>query len=147
MWETINVAIYAMVVIIAILLIGLVLIQPSKSGGGLGSAFGGAGESVFGAQAMSHLSKLTIVLMSVFFVLTLTLAIISGHKLNGKLSEKSLMSENAEPEVKSAVPAESEKTEAEAADMLKKATEGKASSVPVKTAEPVKAPAVPAPAK
>lgn len=147
MWETINIAIYAMVVIIAILLIGLVLIQPSKSGGGLGSAFGGAGESVFGAQAMSHLSKLTIVLMSVFFVLTLALAIISGHKLNSKLSEKSLMSETAEAEVKPAVPAESKKAEAEAADMLKKAAEVKTPAVPAKASEPVKAPAVPAPVK
>lgn len=70
---------YAIVVIIAFLLIGLVLLQPSK-GGGFGSAFGGVGEGVFGAQAMGHLSKLTIVLMSLFFVLTLALAVLSGHK-------------------------------------------------------------------
>ena len=69
---------YAAVVVIAILLIGLVLLQPSK-GGGLGSAFGGVGEGVFGAQALSQLSKLTIILMAVFFAVTLTLAVISGH--------------------------------------------------------------------
>jgi preprotein translocase subunit SecG len=74
---------YAIVVLIAFLLIGLVLIQPSK-GGGFGAAFGGVGEGVFGAQTLSHLSKLTIVLMSVFFALTLVLAVLSGHRQKAK---------------------------------------------------------------
>jgi len=74
---------YAIVVVIALLLIGLVLLQPSK-GGGFGAAFGGVGEGVFGAQALSHLSKLTIILMSIFFALTLVLAVISGHKQKAK---------------------------------------------------------------
>lgn len=74
-----SVILYTVAVIIAILLICLVLVQPSK-GGGLGSAFGGAGETVFGAQTMSHLSKLTVVLITIFFVVTLALAAISGHK-------------------------------------------------------------------
>ena len=58
MFEVISTFLYVAVVLIAVLLIGLVLVQPSK-GGGLGSAFGGIGESVFGAQAMSQLSKVT----------------------------------------------------------------------------------------
>ena len=74
-----SVILYTVAVIIAILLICLVLVQPSK-GGGLGSAFGGAGETVFGAQTMNHLSKLTVVLITIFFVVTLALAAISGHK-------------------------------------------------------------------
>ena len=68
-----------LVVILAVLLIALILVQPSKSGGGFGSAFGGLGESVFGAQAMSHLSKLTVWCISIFFVLTLASAIVAGH--------------------------------------------------------------------
>ena len=36
---------YALVVVVSLLLIGLILIQPSKSGG-MGAAFGGIGESV-----------------------------------------------------------------------------------------------------
>lgn len=63
----------------ALLLIGLILIQQSK-GGGFGSAFGGAGEAVFGAQMGTHLTKLTVVFTTVFFVLTLVLAIIIGHR-------------------------------------------------------------------
>jgi len=62
-----------------VLLIALILVQPSKSGGGFGSAFGGLGESVFGAQAMSHLSKLTVWCISIFFILTLASAIVAGH--------------------------------------------------------------------
>lgn len=74
-----SVILYTIAVLIAILLICLVLVQPSK-GGGLGTAFGGVGESVFGAQTMSHLSKLTVILITVFFVVTLLLAAVAGHK-------------------------------------------------------------------
>ena len=79
MLTVISAIIYASVVLIAVLLIVLVLVQPSK-GGGFGSAFGGVGESVFGAQAMGQLSKLTIYLLALFFILTLTLAVLTGHK-------------------------------------------------------------------
>ena len=79
MLTVVSAIIYAAVVLIAVLLIVLVLVQPSK-GGGFGSAFGGVGESVFGAQAMGQLSKLTIVLLTLFFVLTLALAVLTGHK-------------------------------------------------------------------
>lgn len=76
--SVLNVIIYALIVIIAIILVVLILIQPSKSGG-LGSAFGGAGENVFGAHAMDHASKLTVWLIAIFFVLTLALTVISAH--------------------------------------------------------------------
>ena len=55
----ITVILYALVVLAGLLLTGLILIQPSK-GGGMGSAFGGVGESVFGGQAGSHLTKATV---------------------------------------------------------------------------------------
>ena len=90
-----------LVVILAVLLIALILVQPSKSGGGFGSAFGGLGESVFGAQAMSHLSKLTVWCISIFFVLTLTSAIIAGHMKSADTSvveESSLVMGAAEAE-------------------------------------------------
>ena len=77
--STLATILNTLVVILAILLIALILVQPSKSGGGFGSAFGGLGESVFGAQAMSHLSKLTVWCISIFFVLTLASAIVAGH--------------------------------------------------------------------
>ena len=88
MFEVISTFLYVAVVLIAVLLIGLVLVQPSK-GGGLGSAFGGIGESVFGAQAMSQLSKVTVVLLSLFFVLTLILAVMTGHRSKAAVSAES----------------------------------------------------------
>ena len=69
---------YALVVVISLLLIGIVLIQPAKSGG-MGAAFGGIGESVFGAKAGSHLTKATVVMTTLFFVLTLVLATLIGR--------------------------------------------------------------------
>ncbi len=74
----VTVMLYALVVVVALLLIGLILIQPSKSGG-LGATFGGVGESVFGGQAGSHLTKATVILTAVFFIFTLLLATLIGH--------------------------------------------------------------------
>jgi preprotein translocase subunit SecG len=69
---------YALVVVVALLLIGLILIQPAKSGG-MGAAFGGVGESVFGGKAGSHLTKATVWMTALFFVLCLALAVLIGH--------------------------------------------------------------------
>jgi|GEM_PF-684794 len=90
MFEVISTILYVAVVLIALLLICLVLVQPSK-GGGFGSAFGGIGESVFGAQAMSQLSKVTVVLLTLFFILTLILAVMTGHRSKSASTEGSLL--------------------------------------------------------
>ena len=62
----VTVFLYVLVVIAAVLLIGLILLQPAKSGG-MGAAFGGVGESVFGGKAGSHLTKATVYLTAIFF--------------------------------------------------------------------------------
>ena len=109
MFEVISTFLYVAVVLIAVLLIGLVLVQPSK-GGGLGSAFGGIGESVFGAQAMSQLSKVTVVLLSLFFVLTLILAVMTGHRSKAAVSaESSLL---LKQEAKAGAPAKADAAKA-----------------------------------
>ena len=69
---------YSLVVVISLLLIGIILIQPAKSGG-MGAAFGGVGESVFGGKAGSHLTKATVWMTALFFVLCLALAALIGH--------------------------------------------------------------------
>lgn len=81
------VVLYVLVVVSALLLIGLILIQPSK-GGGMGAAFGGVGETVLGAHAGSHLTKATVVLTTIFFVTALALATLIGHggRDNGALA-------------------------------------------------------------
>ncbi|MBO7328128.1 MAG: preprotein translocase subunit SecG [Lentisphaeria bacterium] len=77
-----TVFLYVMLFIVALLLIALIMIQPSKSGG-MGAAFGGIGESVFGGKAGSHLTKSTVVLVTVFFVIALLLAAVIGHRGSG----------------------------------------------------------------
>ena len=63
-------------VICSVLLIGLILMQRSKSEG-LGTAFGGGmGESLFGSRAGNVLSKMTVILGIVFLVNTLVLGIL-----------------------------------------------------------------------
>ncbi len=62
-------------VILALLIIGVVVAQKSKTQG-MGAGFGGGAEDLFGSRARGMdalLSKLTIVLSIVFAVLTLIL--------------------------------------------------------------------------
>lgn len=72
-----TVTCYALIVVVALLLIGLIMIQPSKSGG-MGAAFGGIGEA-FGGKAGSHLTKTTVILTAIFFIIALALAAFIGH--------------------------------------------------------------------
>ena len=78
-----EVSLYAVIFIVALLLIVLILIQPSKSGG-MGAAFGGIGESVFGGKAGSHLTKTTVIMTTIFFIVALGLAAVIGHKGGSK---------------------------------------------------------------
>lgn len=139
MLTVISAIIYAAVVLIAVLLIVLVLVQPSK-GGGFGSAFGGVGESVFGAQAMGQLSKLTIVLLALFFVLTLALAVLTGHKA----ASKSLISKETSVAEAPAVPGKDAAASAEQAGETAAASAKQAAAAPVKTPEKKAEPALPA---
>lgn len=68
-------------ILIAILIIALVLVQQSKKSGGLGTTFGGgSSDTLFGAHASTHLSRLTVIFATLFVVITLTLAILAGHR-------------------------------------------------------------------
>ncbi|MGQ0652934.1 MAG: preprotein translocase subunit SecG [Betaproteobacteria bacterium] len=77
MWT--NVLIVAHVVV-ALVIIGLVLLQHGK-GADMGSGFGGgASSSLFGATGSANfLSRTTAVLAAIFFALSLALAYISTH--------------------------------------------------------------------
>jgi len=67
-------------VLCCLMLIGLILLQKSKSEG-LGMAFGAsAGESLFGARAGNVLSKATVVLGIVFMASTLILGALFAQK-------------------------------------------------------------------
>ena len=106
-----TVFLYVMIFIVALLLIALILIQPSKSGG-MGAAFGGVGESVFGGKAGSHLTKATVYLTAIFFIIALLLAALIGHGVRisgtGESQVDSFLTEKAAPakaEAKKAAPA------------------------------------------
>ena len=67
-------------VLCCLMLIGLILLQKSKSEG-LGMAFGAsAGESLFGARAGNVLSKATVILGIVFMASTLVLGALFAQK-------------------------------------------------------------------
>ncbi len=76
---------YQVIIVIHVLLglsiVGLILMQQSK-GADAGSAFGtGSAGSVFGAQgAASFLSRTTAIMAALFFMTSLGLAVINGHK-------------------------------------------------------------------
>ncbi len=119
----VSAILYTVAVLIAILLVALVLVQPSK-GGGFGSAFGGVGEGVFGAQTMGYLSRLTVVLITVFFVVTLALAAVSGHrqKVSAAATSSAALSvveTKAAPAVAEKAPAATEKIEKNAPEAKK----------------------------
>ncbi len=69
-------------ILVSILLTLVILVQPSKSGGGLGGALGGGGmsEQLFGARTGNVLTKATIVLASVFLLNTIGLAVIYSRQ-------------------------------------------------------------------
>lgn len=96
---TLTVFLYVLIVVVSLLLMGLILIQPSKSGG-MGAAFGGIGESVFGGKAGSHLTKATVIMTTIFFIIALGLAALIGHGVRLDSSENGVMNElekNAHP--------------------------------------------------
>ena len=110
--EVLMTILYALVIVVALLLAALILIQPSKSGG-FGAVFGGVGESVFGARAGSHLTKATVVLTVIFFVLALTLAALLLAALIGhNRSSKSLVDAVADEEPAVTAPAKVDAREA-----------------------------------
>lgn len=68
-------------ILVSILLTLVILIQPSKGGGGLGGALGGGmGEQLFGARTGNVLTKATIVLATVFLLNTLGLAFLYSRQ-------------------------------------------------------------------
>jgi preprotein translocase subunit SecG len=67
-------------VLVCVLLIGVILLQKSRSHGA-GMAFGaGMGESLFGAQAGNVLTRATVILGIVFLVNTVALALLQSKR-------------------------------------------------------------------
>jgi preprotein translocase subunit SecG len=72
-------------IIVAVALILIVLLQAGK-GAGIGAAFGGASQTVFGPRgAGSFLGKLTTAAAGIFMITSLVLAIFSSQYLGGSV--------------------------------------------------------------
>lgn len=72
-------------IIAAITLVFIVLLQAGK-GAGIGAAFGGSSETVFGARGpTTFLSKLTAGIAITFMLTSLLLTIISGRGTTGSI--------------------------------------------------------------
>jgi preprotein translocase subunit SecG len=85
----IKLVLIAVEVVCSLALIGLILLQQSKSEG-LGLAFGaGMGESLFGSRAGNILTKLTIIFAVVFMANTVLLALVfSGEHSQSLMSSQ-----------------------------------------------------------
>jgi preprotein translocase subunit SecG len=73
----------------------LVILLQSGKGGGLAGAFGGGGSTIFGGRgAGTVLTRATMILGALFFVTSLTLALLST-RTGGTAAGKSLIQEEA----------------------------------------------------
>ena len=116
-------------VFVCVFLILVVLLQAGR-GGGMGTAFGGSSQSVFGgAGAGNFLTRLTVIMAAMFMVLSASLAYLSTS------SDKAL--EKASRAIKARE--EARKLDAKS----KKDAEGKAQSGAVQTTVPASAAAPP----
>ena len=129
----------AIEVLAALLLIGIILLQQSKAGGGLGAVGGGMTETVFGASAGNVLTKVTVVLAAVFLINTLLLAIIAGHRQAGRSVVESLPQQ---PGVTETAPAQGQPAETPAGA---ETVEGEAPAAPEAGEEATEAAEAPAP--
>ena len=126
-----TVFLYVLIVLAAVLLIGLILIQPAKSGG-MGAAFGGIGESVFGGKAGSHLTKATVWLTAIFFIIALALAALIGHGVRLSTSGETAVDSLLEADAKAPAKAAPAKAPVKAAPAKAPVAPAKAPAAPAK---------------
>jgi preprotein translocase subunit SecG len=80
--------------IVCLCLVAVVLVQSGKGGGLAGGAFGGATQTVFGGRgATDFITRATIILGVLFFVTSLSLALLTMR--GGTGGQKSIVSEAA----------------------------------------------------
>jgi len=86
----------ALHLIVCLCLVAVILVQSGKGGGLAGGAFGGATQTVFGGRgATDFVTRATVVLGVLFFVTSLSLALLSATGGPGGGGSKSLIQEEA----------------------------------------------------
>jgi preprotein translocase subunit SecG len=99
-----HVLLTVLYVAVAVLLIGVVLIQQPKSNAGL---FSGAGQSLLGTGAKTFMTKFTTVLASVFMLLCLALAIMPRGQGSSQSAVAELLTKQQQAEAQAAAQAAS----------------------------------------
>ena len=93
----------ALHLIVCLCLVAVILVQSGKGGGLAGGAFGGATQTVFGGRgAVDFITRATIVLGVLFFMTSLSLALITTR---GNVGGRSVVSEAARRAAGAAPPA------------------------------------------
>ncbi len=141
MTTALKILLYVLSISSSVLLIGIIMIQQTKSGGGLGAVSGGITESMFGTSAGNVLTKATTWLAVVFLVSTLFLGAVIGRL---DKSDKSVSESLIEQTATAPAPVKAPATEAPAAE--KPATEAPAAEKPAAEAPAAEKPATEAPA-
>jgi len=89
--------------IVCLCLVAVILVQSGKGGGLAGGAFGGATQTVFGGRgATDFITRATVVLGVLFFITSLSLALMTTR---GTTASRSVVSEAAKRAASSAPPA------------------------------------------
>src|SRR5262245_49158056 len=92
----------ALHLIVCLCLVAVILVQSGKGGGLAGGAFGGATQTVFGGRgATDFITRATVVLGVLFFVTSLSLALLT---MRGNANARSVVSEAAKRATSTAPP-------------------------------------------
>lgn len=145
-WLSISINLLLVIFVIVCLLMTLLILMQRPKQEGLGAAFGGGvTDQVFGARTTNVLQRGTVYLGSLFFLLSLTLAVLIGHK-NQKTTLVAPKVEVKEAvEEKSTQPATTPAAPAVPAEGNATTVEGAAKEAPAEQAPVAPAPAAPAP--
>ena len=150
-WLSISINLLLVVFVIVCLLMALLILMQRPKQEGLGAAFGGGvTDQVFGARTTNVLQRGTVYLGSMFFILSLTLAILIGKQTKQKsllepekaVAEKS--ADKAEEKAAEVVPPPSLVDQLPAEDAPAPAEEVPAAPAVEEAPAPVEAPAPPA---
>ncbi|MBR0459134.1 MAG: preprotein translocase subunit SecG [Victivallales bacterium] len=125
MIEALKVVLYILSIGSALLLIGVIMLQQSKSGGGMGAISGGVAETTFGTEATNVLTKVTTWLAVVFLVSTLLLGTVIGRLDKDQTSVVEKLAAQQQQQQKIDAPAETKPAETKPAEAETKPAEAK----------------------
>ena len=99
-----TVLLFILAILSGLLMIVVILLQSTKSGGGLGAISGGVTEAMFGTAASSVLLKVTVWLAVIFMGSTLLLATVTGRVRGSRSVAETLAPAAEEPPAAATVP-------------------------------------------